>query len=342
MKNLNPGTLILGIFAMLFGLTGAYAVKQHLQKAPPEPPKPPRAEIVPMAGADLPRGRTVTLGDVMLVKMTPAEMEKRNLPPLMMMNPKQIIGRTLREAVKKGDAFQITSFYPEGTGPSVAEALKPGCRAVTIELEANSGDIAMIQPSTIVDVIFRTRADKTEQIPEATVTLLEAVEVLALGYQQMEGSVVRPDPSRGQQSCQVTLAVTPEQAKTLKTVEGRGTISLVVRNQKDSEVAARGSAQTLSGLLNLPQPEAPFVTQIYRGGKLTKMEFQNGQTKVTPPVIVAAIPTIAADNGSESEVEAAAGAAEGDRGDKSSCGCQRTARGVVKKGTEAKRVAKSP
>lgn len=344
MKSLSPGTLILGIFAMLFGLAGAYAAKQYLTKAPPERPAPPKAETVPLAGADLPAGRTVTLGDVMLVKMTPAQMEKANLPPLMMMNPKQVIGRTVREPVKKGNAFTITSLYPEGTGPSVAETLKPGCRAVTVDLQGNSGDIAMVQPGTIVDVIFRANANKDEQIQEATMTLLEAVDVLAVNAQQLEGTVSRPDPNGAQRSFQVTLAVTPEQAKALKTVEGRGTISLAVRSQKDTRAAAVAQAQTLGDLLNLPKPEPPFVTQIYRGGRPTKMEFVNGEIKETPPPVIASLPVATVSGDSQTSAESTAGAVEDQGNDsKSSCrSCQRSARSIVKRGSQSKRLAGTP
>ena len=34
MQRLSPGTLILGIFAVLFGLVGAYAVKKYTQDQP--------------------------------------------------------------------------------------------------------------------------------------------------------------------------------------------------------------------------------------------------------------------------------------------------------------------
>lgn len=344
MKSLSPGTLILGIFAMLFGLAGAYAAKQYLTQASPAAPAPPVAKTVPLAGVDLPAGRTVATGDVMLIKMTPEQMKKANLPPMMMMNSKQVIGRTVREPLKTGQAFTLSSLYPEGTGPSVAEMLKPGCRAVTIDLEGNAGDIAMVQPGAIVDVIFRTHADKAEQIQEATVTLLEAVDVLAVNAQQLEGTVLRPNAQSAQRSFQVTLAVNPEQATALKTVEGRGVISLAIRSQKDTHAAAVAQAKTLGDLLNLPRPEPPFVSQIYRGGRPTKMEFVNGEVKETPPPVIASLPVAAVSGGADTGVESTAGVVEDQgNGDKSSCtSCQRNARSIVRKGSQSRRLASTP
>ncbi len=136
MSRLSPGTLLLGIFAVLFGLVGAYAARQYLQQTPPEdaPVETVRRQIVPLASADLAPGRTITMGDVMLVRMTRDEIRKRGIPGDFMTNPSQVIGRTLRTPLKRGRSFVTTAFYPEGTGPSVASRLKAGHRAVTIPL----------------------------------------------------------------------------------------------------------------------------------------------------------------------------------------------------------------
>ncbi len=287
MSKLSPGTLILGIFAVLFGLVGAYAVKQHLRQ-PPEAPAETAAvqeRTIPLAGADLPAGRTIALGDVMLVRMTAEEIRSRKLPANFMTNAKQVIGRTLRESVKQGEAFLLTTLYPEGTGPSVAARLKAGYRAVTITLEDEAAQTAMVSPGTVVDVLFRSRADDKKHLPETTLTLLERVEVLAVGQETFEGA--RPAQERaqpGRRSVPVTLAVTPEQANALKVVEGRGSISLALRGREDTNLANRANAQTLAGLLQIPQPEKPFVTQIYRGGRLSTSVFENGQQSIVPQI----------------------------------------------------------
>jgi len=115
MTKLSPGTLILAVFAVLFGLVGAYTAKQYLREEPePEVVEVDTRRTVPLAAADLPAGRTVTLGDVMLVRMTPEQISKRGIAEGFMTNPKQVIGRTLRQAVPKGEAFVVPSLYPRG------------------------------------------------------------------------------------------------------------------------------------------------------------------------------------------------------------------------------------
>ena len=273
---LSPGTLILGIFAVLFGLTGAYYAKYHLNKEAAEvvQPEPERPQIVPRAGDDLATGRTVTMGDIMLVSMTREQIREEGLPGLYMTSPEQIIGRTLRAPLEKGGVFGLTDLYPEGMGPSVADRLKPGYRAITVPLENSPSELALTSPGMNVDIVFRSDPDAKARVPETTVTLLERVEVLAIGEETFAGARAASTKSRAKVT--VTLAVTPEQASALKVVEGHGTMSLVMRGVEDDLLVGNVGPQTLAGLLELPPPSEPTTTQIYRRGQLTTMVFDDG------------------------------------------------------------------
>jgi pilus assembly protein CpaB len=280
MKAVSPGTLILGIFAVLFGLVGAYAAKQYLSAPPAAVAQKPKSMIVPMAAANLVPGRTLTVGDVMLVSLTPDEIQRRRLPPLFLTNPRQVIGRTLRESLAKGDAFTTTCLYPEGMGPSVTERLKPGYRAATIPLENSASELSVVTPGTTVDIVFRTNREAVKNMPETTVNLLENVEVLAVGSETFQGA--RPVGTNGANSAKttVTLAVSPQQVSALKVVEGRGTMSLVARNPQDKGSNGPSEPQTLANLLRVADPK-PFTTEIYRRGSLTTVTFDNGQRSAT-------------------------------------------------------------
>ena len=293
MTRLSPGTLLLGVFAVLFGLIGAYSVKEYLRAEPVQPPAAAadRRQVVPLAAADLPAGRTITLGDVIVVRMTPEQIAKRGITREFMTNPDQVIGRTLREPVAKGEPFTVPTFYPEGIGPSVAARLKPGCRAVTIPLEAETALSGLVSPGSIVDVLFRTFADKKEDIPETTITLLRRVEVVAIGPEMLPGTRTTPPSGRRSDAVPtITLEVTSEQARALAVVEGRGTLSLVLCSLEAAGVNDPGLPQTLSGLLGLPQPEPPFQTEIYRRGKLTTSVFVAGRRQESHMPIGAELP----------------------------------------------------
>lgn len=282
MGRISAGTIIVGLFAVMFGLTGAYAAKKYFepQQVAQIPPRVPPPAAVPLASTDLVVGRQVTLGDIMLVRLTPKQIKERNLPPEYMTSAQQIIGRVLRVPLKKGEAFETSALYPEGMSPSLADRLKPGYRAVTIPVKQDVG-VGSVSgftvPGTMVDVLFRINRDTEGQpIPETTFMLLNNAEVLATGPNSVPGGANKNLPFN------VTLAVTPEQANRLKVVEGRGELSLVLRSTADNELADMGQGLTLDNVLGLPKkPEVvvaqPFVTEIYRGGSRQTLQFDRDQ-----------------------------------------------------------------
>lgn len=276
---LSSGTLVLGVFAALFGLVGAYAAKQHLAEKPDVAlPAPPAAQVesitVPMAAVDLPAGRTITNADMVVRQLTWGQIREQGLPAEFMSVASQLVGRTLRVPLSKGTPFAPADLYPEGTGPNVAERLMPGYRAVSVPLGNPQPEIALLSPGAVVDVMFRTFAKGN--LPETTVTLLEKIEILAINDQSFPGGRVNGNGG-DRQSAMVTLACTPEQVSALKVVEGRGSISLVLRSSDDLLAGSSPAPQTLESLLDLPEPKPPVMTQVYRRGHLTTAVFEDGR-----------------------------------------------------------------
>ena len=292
MTRLSPGTLILGVFAILFGLVGAYGVKRYMQQPAPveAAPQPPKIEKlqVPVAVADLPTGRTLAQGDFTVVSVSKEEAVKAKFPSMWMGSGSQLLGRTLRQTVKRGLPFEPSAFYLTGMGPNVVDDLQPGERAVTIPLKKDSADLTFLTPGATVDVLFRANPDSTGDTPDATVTLLSGVRVLAIGQTVIAGASLDPkdkDSNAGEMR-PVTLAVNQTQARALKVVEGRGSLMLTLRNGKDTTVAERGGPTTLPGLLGMKEPQIPFVTEIYRRGNLATLTFRDGlrqKIKLDPP-----------------------------------------------------------
>lgn len=232
MGRLSPGTMTVAFAAILVGLGGAFVVRQHLHK-PALPPLPPLAVdddiIVPVALTDLEAGRMLTINDVARVRMSREKFAKSAYAgqPFLRVS-EQIANRTLKVSLKQGDAFLPQSLYPEGMGPDLAERLQAGYRAVTVPI-ANVGAVqGFARSGSIVDVLFRVNVLEAEDRPQETMTLLERVEVLAIDTYTQPGQQVELE-----QDGTVTLAVTPHQAKMLKVVEGRGELSLTLRNPED-------------------------------------------------------------------------------------------------------------
>jgi pilus assembly protein CpaB len=272
MSRISPGTAIVGIFAVVFGLIGAYAIRKSLEPAPVAEVAQPPLLAVPVASADLPSGRAIALGDVAIMRLTEQQIQERNFPEGYMTNAQQVIGRTLKEPVTKGTTFMTTDLYPQGIGPSVADKLKPGYRAVTVPIANTAAVSGLVAPGSLVDVFFRTLDNVTEGLPQTTITLLEGVEVLAVDDNQFEATPVRPPATRAQMT--VTVAVSPQQASALKVVEGRGELMLALRNPTDADYAADPEPLTLESLLGFSESSPPISTDIYRGSSKQTMMFQ--------------------------------------------------------------------
>lgn len=234
MSRVTPGVMTVVVFALLAGLAGAYVVRHHLTPQTTMTPRPlapaaPDAEtvIIPMALTDLEQDRTVNLNDIAITRMSREEFAaSKYATQTFLPNSLQVEGRRLKVALKKGDVFTPDSFYPFGDGPGILDRLQAGYRGVTIPVQNIGAVQGFARAGSYVDVLFRSA--RNERHSEVTLTLFERVEVLALGgdtVQLQAGGVDVPG--------NVTLAVTPQQAKILKVVEGRGELSLTLRHPDD-------------------------------------------------------------------------------------------------------------
>jgi Flp pilus assembly protein CpaB len=283
MARISTGTMTVGIFAVLFGLVGAYALRAALVGEAPPPPPAPRTVVVPLAAHDLPAGRMVQQGDMVLLNMTQADMEARKFDlTKTMLAPEQIIGRLLEEGVNQGQPFITTNMYLEGTGPKLADKLKPGMRAITIPIDNLAAVGGRTVEGSFVDVLFKSKSKPADlvggkpEIPETTVTLLENVEVLSVGriapsssgpqdgtldVRQINGRSSGPSGI-----VSVTIAVTPDQANVVKAVLGQGDMSLALRGNP-GDGASTPNKYTLEGILGVSARTQGFDRmEIFRGG----------------------------------------------------------------------------
>jgi pilus assembly protein CpaB len=286
MSRITPGTLIIAILAVLFGLVGAYAVRSYLTP-PPTPtvaaPKPEVPITVPVAATDLEAGRPLTNSDIGILRLTAKEIIDRKIVENFMNRPTDIEGRILKEPLKAGQPFYARLFYPEGGEPDVSDKLADGHRAVTINVAGIGPKNRLIVPGTIVDVLFRTLPGAT-RLPPSTVMLVQSAKVLAVGENIVPGfRTANPTTTPLGQAQQndttsVTLEVTLEEANRIKVVEGKGELSIVLRGKSDAEPIQNVIyPQTLDQLLGIPPKPAPFTANIYRRNSVQKLTFDGNE-----------------------------------------------------------------
>lgn len=283
MKRISPGTVTLGVFAILFGLVAAYVAKRYLDVETPvvkTPAKPTATVIVPKV--NLPKYARVTNELVDAVEV-PAE----KLPEGAVRMKSRALFRLVKQTVMAGQPLLEKDLYDVGEVPKLADELPPGYRAVTLSVDAKSALNGMIQPGSIVDISMTVKDKHPEVGGLATLTVMRGVKVLATSEKRFPASEDRAGQLRN-----MTVAVTPEQANKLILAQQYGTLSVTLRSTVEGEgglladVSSNSDERDLvnpAELLGLSEPEpAPIApipqpevrrAEIWRGGQRVEVTF---------------------------------------------------------------------
>lgn len=178
------------------------------------------------------------------------------MPPGAFTEAKLLDARVARTTIQRGEPIMETKLAPPGTQGGLSAVVAPGKRAMTVRVNDVVGVAGFAMPGNFVDVLVNTQNEKprggnTDKDPSISKIVLERILVLAIAQEASR------DDNKPKVVNAVTLELTPEQTETLDLARSVGTLSLVLRNQVDPEMAPTGGA-TKSSLLGA-QPEAPPV-----------------------------------------------------------------------------------
>ena len=150
-------------------------------------------------------------------------------------------GAVARRAIAKGTPILKSDLVKSTEGGFMSAVLEPGKRAVSISVDATTGNAGFIFPGDHVDLILTLAVNKDGQQARASETIIEDVRVLAID--QMMGST----ENKAVLAKTVTLEVTPRQAEQINVAKDLGKLSLSLRSLTSEEAA--------------PPPEAPNEDQ---------------------------------------------------------------------------------
>ncbi|MEX0655094.1 MAG: Flp pilus assembly protein CpaB [Phycisphaeraceae bacterium] len=241
---------------VLFGLVAAVCAMLIVQAlTAPDPEAVAEAQAEPevqilVAKQALP-AMSVVDGDSVTVEQVP----RGEAPAGALQNPVQVVGKVLALPVVAGQAFTARSFARDDSAVHLAAALPHGKRAVTVSLTDHAGLSGLLYPGSVVDVLasIRMESEQDGQSDEATTTLLQGLQVLAVGDETVvsseEALAGRRTPSR-----LVALLVDPKQAQVLQLAMAHGSVSLAMRNPLDGEKPTTPVTTWLSEISRQGQP----------------------------------------------------------------------------------------
>lgn len=212
----------------------------------------------------------------------------------------QVIGAVALQPIVKDQLVSLDLLIQPGHPAFIPAVLKPGHRAVTVEVDNATTAAKVIYPGDRVDVIMVIDGGKFEQIGPAAQVLAKNVRVLAvgsssLGLGRLSGLRVAsistaPTPPEGET---YTLEVTPVDAErlVLGAANGRLTLSMRAIGQAAGRPTLGSRLTRLGEVLQLPAPAPaadtdaepappvlPAKVRVLRGGGRTS----NTETVATP------------------------------------------------------------
>jgi pilus assembly protein CpaB len=157
----------------------------------------------------------------------------------------------------------------------LASVLAPGSRAVSINVDAESGVSGLIWPGDHVDVVLTHTIDKAD-LAHGTLseTVLHDVRIIAIDQEIVQGGQANNtsagpanNATAGKVTHTVSLQLAPEQAQKITVAQQLGKLSLAVRaavEQRD----ARESGTTFSGDVSPEIARRSATVVVYAGDKV--------------------------------------------------------------------------
>jgi pilus assembly protein CpaB len=224
------------------GLVGYQATRPPpVTKAAPAPqPAQPLTVSVLVAARSLPAGTLLKDEDFTVREMPSAEV------PLAAVTSGQeaagsLHGALLRRYLDAGKALTAGDIlHPRDRG-FLAAVLTPGTRAISVGVDAITGNGGLIWPGDRVDLLLTQELnEKIAPLARRIVgeTVLSDVRVVAVDQSIAQGAVVALDNAAGRLARTVTLEVTPQEAERAVVAERLGRVTLAIRSVEPQAAAA--------------------------------------------------------------------------------------------------------
>lgn len=219
---------------ILLALTVAAAGAWFVYGSPPPEEAAARTVEVRVAAHPLIVGTFLEDGKAPLKAMPEAEAQ----PDFVTAAQPELIGAVIIAPVGAGVPVRRGDLLAPGQDGFLAAVLKPGMRAVSVAVDAVSGNAGHIFPGDRVDLLLTQQIERSTDAAAdpsrawASETILRNVRVIAVD-QRLGGDLAHRNPSGTDEvtvARTITLEVMPEGAETIAVARNLGTLSLTLRS----------------------------------------------------------------------------------------------------------------
>jgi pilus assembly protein CpaB len=299
--------------AVVLGLVAAIVARQLVGQSPQAtidglPSNVNLMDIV-VAARDIAPGSTLGEGD-----LTVARVEAKNAPTNVPSAPSALFHRVAKIQIPKGQIVLETLLAEAGVSGGLPGVIKPGFRAMTIDVNEFTGVAGMLQPGNRIDVLARFNDGDNGQ---TTRTVVQNIEIIAVGTDltnkhagNVETSALAPEAPQDQKKTfpmAITVLVTPSDAEKLDLASAnQARLSLRASLDNDKATVAGATMASLRG--EGPTAPLPFPEERVKTASHTPTDdvFTNSATPTFKPKPTSNTRTITIVRGgvvSESEVE---------------------------------------
>jgi pilus assembly protein CpaB len=271
---------LLFFLALVLGVTSAYLSSSYLKNREKDISEElkkqmsggPTIEVL-VSSRNLPMGALV--GDTLVKRQVPMDLVEEDV--LKANDFERIAGAKLTRPLRAG--YPINTSYFVEKNRTFSEAVEPGMRAITIEVDEINSMAQMVKPGNRVDLML-IAPDKAD--PEGGVEVLmvlQNVKVMATGQsvaaRENDARSKNPRaPSGGQQTySNFTFEVTPQDAAIIALAQNTGKIRAVLRKLGDNEQVTLKDVNS-RWLLNIDQKNAE-KRKLVASTRMQEMSFED-------------------------------------------------------------------
>ncbi len=224
----------------------------------------------------------VQLGSKLVPEMLRmVEWPSSSVPPGAFTQVAELDGRVVKSSVTRGEPIIEGKLAPAGTQGGLSAVVADGKRAMTVRVNDVIGVAGFALPGNHVDIMVNTvnegnrRGDQDKAISKI---VLERILVLAVAQEASR------DETKPKVVNAVTLEVTPSQAENLDLARSVGTLSLVLRNQVETQLGQTEGA-TKASLLGEDHSAPPLVVAAASAPAPVKRAVRRVQPVAAAPVV---------------------------------------------------------